>query len=265
MNQRVQGSTSEISSIEQWRLAIGDVQADRRNADDPGLGLYRAHYLRHGADFWGWQPGSAVQWFSDTYGLASGSRCLDLGAGTGKNAVELLRLGAGHVVAVEIDAIAVRILLDAVINLEGSGLVPEGRVSIQLDNALRYLEHTTEQFDVVVSYGLAHVFKDLGLQRTFVEGLMHTVAPGGHLILQTLTDRYPAPAIQPELEGVTVTDSFIEKNFPTTEWAVLYLNKDDIEHSHSGSDVQHRHGSIRSVLKRVPAVAMQTEDADETR
>jgi SAM-dependent methyltransferase len=216
----------------------------------PGAGLYRTHYLAHGADFWGFQPGAAVRWFLDRHDVL-GWRVLDAGAGTGKNALEFARRGAGRVVAVEIDSVATRELIAALCRLEISGLLPENLVAVCKDDLLTHLQQTREDYDCVVSYGVLHVFKERDLLAAAIDLIRTAVRPGGYLVLQSLTNKYPAPLCQPELDRIVVDEAGVKGMVPEPTWSIKRLDMADIDHSHVGADDHHRHGSIRVVARRM--------------
>lgn len=218
-----------------------------------GVGLYRHGYRQYGLDFWGTDVASEVRYFLDTVMSGrdmSGLTMIDIAAGTGKNVLEFARLGVSQALAVEIDSIGASHLLQAVIALEEAGLLPENRVSVVKDDAIRFLSSHTSSYDIVVCYGLLHVFKDPRQLDQVIDLLRKTVAPGGYLIVQAITDEYPPPVSQPELAGVIVNKETFDTGFPEGEWALIHTDNKDIEHSHAGADELHRHGSIRAVYRK---------------
>ncbi len=241
---------SGVFSRQQLVEAIQKAQA----GSGVGVGLYRNGYREFGIDFWGTNPASEVQYFLDRVippEEVQHLTLLDIAAGTGKNLFEFARLGISHAVAVEIDSIGTSHMLNALISLEEAGLLPENKVTIVKDDALRFLKQHTGQYNIVVCYGLLHVFKDPDQLKNAISLIQKTVAPGGYLILQAITDRYPAPAIQPELEGVIVNPRLLSAAFRENIWKVVHVNNADIVHSHAGSEENHRHGSIRLILRRI--------------
>jgi SAM-dependent methyltransferase len=214
-----------------------------------GRGLYRSHYLAHGSKFWGHQPGSAVRWFADHHDV-TGWSVLDIGAGTGKNTFEFARRGAARVVALEIDSIAIRELSASLARLEIAGLLPENVVALCKDDLLVALQQTDAVYDCVVSYGVLHVFKTPRLLRKAAALTQDAVRAGGYLILQSLTAKYPAPAGQPELEGVIVGEDAVRQMFREPAWNIEHVDTSDITHSHAEAGEFHRHGSIRVVARK---------------
>ncbi len=224
---------------------------DPKSGTGTGFGLYRNGYRMHGQDFWGMKPGSEVLRFLDMVTSIQWNACsvLEIGAGTGKNILEFVRQDAMRAVAVEIDSLAVSELLNILVRLEEAGLVPEGKLAIVKDDALNFLRHNKEQFDIVICYGFLHVFKKQDQLQEVIDLISGTVQNDGYLILQSLTDKYPAPLSQSELEGVIVTSEFVKQSFKPGIWNTLHWNEEDIVHSHAGSEKDHRHGSVRVIFK----------------
>jgi len=175
---------------------------------------------------------------------------LDLGAGTGKNLFEFVRQGVRRAVAVEIDAYASSALLAALARLEDAALVAEQVVEVHKTDARSYCEQVSERYDVVVCYGLLHVFKSQPALDDAAAAIGRCVAPGGHLIVQALTSKYPPPVSQPELEGVILSPEWSASAYAEPTWSADFLDESDIEHSHKGSEKNHRHGSVRAILRK---------------
>jgi len=222
------------------------------HTDSVGAGLYRQGYRKHGIDFWALEPGSAVRRFMETQAGRdwAASSVLDVGAGTGKNLLEFVRYGVGRAVGVEIDAYAVSALLHALAAIEDVFSVPEHVVEVLKADARSYLAHSAETFDVVICYGLLHVFKESEVLDEVAELLARRVAPGGTLIIQAITAKYPPPMSQPELSGIVLTTAWLRHAYREPDWSIDYVDETDIEHSHAGSEDNHRHGSVRAVFTR---------------
>jgi len=219
-----------------------------KNPIKKGKGLYRDGYREYGASFWGWEPASTIKlFFEKFYKVENPYTVLDLGAGTGKNSIECIRQNAKHVTSVEIDPIACKSILDAKIILEDNRFIQEDSLSILNMNAFSFLEGCTAKFDIVISYGFLHVIKDLDILIKTINDISLTVESDGYLIIQFLTDRYKAPKSQPELEGIIINrDIFLDA---IAHWECIYFNEDDIVHSHTNSEQEHKHGSFRIILK----------------
>lgn len=230
---------------------LRDVIEQPKNGVGTGIGLYRNGYRVHGKDFWGIQPGGEVRYFLNEIHDILWDTCsvLEIGAGTGKNIFEFVRYGVRRAVAVEIDSLAVAALLNILVSAEEAGLIPEGRLAVIKDDVLHFLGFNSERFDIVVSYGLLHVFKEKELLDRVFDLTLNAVKDDGYLIVQSLTDKYPAPVTQPELEGVIVTPELVRQSCAKRGLELIHWNEKDIIHSHAGSEEDHRHGSVRAIFK----------------
>jgi ribosomal protein L11 methyltransferase len=126
-----------------------------------------------------------------------GPALIDLGAGTGILSIAAAKLGAAPVLAVDIDADAVRVARANVARnqVDESVRVEQGSLADVL--AGRY---GLAQAPLVVANILAHVLVDF-----FTQGLVKTVTPGGLLILSGIL-RTQGPDIRARLgwQGLTV-------------------------------------------------------------
>ncbi|WP_276978729.1 class I SAM-dependent methyltransferase [Flavobacterium filum] len=219
------------------------------NNINSGLGLYRHFYKNFGSDFWGNEPAKIVRIFIEQNYDLSKSKVLDLGAGTGKNAFALAKKNAKKIIAIEIDSFASLNFLKSLTEMEESGLISEGKIDLYKCSAIDFLLYNTAQYDCIVAYGLLHVFKT----KEEVEKILFLISDhlliGGYLILQSLTNKYPAPISQVELEGTFITSEYLV-DFFREGWEVIYSDQEDIVHSHLNSDENHRHGSVRLLLKK---------------
>lgn len=212
----------------------------------PGIGLYRDGYISHGGDFWGREPASFVKLFSDRYSF-SGRRVLDLGAGTGRHSFFAMKNGAKSCTAIETDSAAVSCFSQSLVNLEESGEIREGQIVIIKGDVESWLEPTLqfESFDVIIMYGLAHVFE----QFSTVEKILSKISERtkGFLIFQSILDTYPAPESQPELIGKGWSAEQLMETFRKLKIEILAVDDTDIVHSHTNDDPTHRHGSLRVI------------------
>lgn len=223
------------------------------NQLSPGVGLYRNLYRSYGRATWDLKPAKAVRHFFNLCNPnLTNKTVLELGAGTGKNIIEFIRLGVARAVAVEIDSIAVQELMQIAVALEEAGFIQENLFAVYREDALNFLKHSTEQFDYLVAYGILHVFKNVTEQTQFISSIQRRVRIGGYIIIQSLTNKYPHPKSQPELDGLIVTDSTLHEYFGTpNSWEILHFDKTDIQHSHAGADEEHRHGSVRMIVRKL--------------
>ena len=95
-----------------------------------------------------------------------------------------------------------------------------------------------------------HVFKTKEEVEKILFLICEHLLIGGYLILQSLTNKYPAPISQVELEGTFITSEYLV-DFFREGWEVIYSDQEDIVHSHLNSDENHRHGSVRLLLKKI--------------
>lgn len=217
-----------------------------------GIGSYRGLYREFGRKTWEFTPAKTIKTFFEREDVNLTNKTVaEFGAGTGKNIIEFVRRGVARAVAVEIDSIAAAALLDTIVRLEESGHLHEGIIAVYKDDALRYLYSNSEKFDFVIAYGLLHVFENVVEQTKLVDQMCEKVKHGGYIILQSLTDKYPAPVSQPELQGISVKEDFFHNYFEPkkNKWEIRYFDNTDIHHSHAGSEEAHRHGSIRMICK----------------
>jgi SAM-dependent methyltransferase len=214
----------------------------------PGAGRYRHHYAEHGAAFWGDELAAGVRHFLTARPDLEGTRVLDLGAGTGRHSFEAARRDAGKVDAVEVDAVAGQLILDGALRLEQAGCIPEGVIRLHGVSAVDFLGDTRAEWDLIICYGLLHVLSQDDA-RSALRDLERAVKPGGTLILQFLTSKFPAPREQPELADIWITPAIAATVLNTGMWDVRWRDDTDIRHSHISSG-EHRHGSQRFIAGR---------------
>jgi ribosomal protein L11 methyltransferase len=123
--------------------------------------------------------------------LAPGATVLDLGTGTGILAIAAARLGAGHVLAVDTDAEAVRVARQ---NLALNDVANIVRVETGSLPQVRSGQWDIAQADLVVANILAHVIVGF-----FEHGLVQSMAPGGLLIVSGFL-RSQTPDIRARLQ-----------------------------------------------------------------
>ncbi len=214
----------------------------------PGAGRYRHHYAAHGAAFWGDDLAAAVDRFFAARPALDGLRVLDLGAGTGRHCFEAARRGAATVDAVEVDAVAGQAILEGSVRLEHAGTVPEGVIRLHVMNAVEYLRGACAGYDLIICYGMLHVLAEDDVARVLSDA-GRTLRPGGTLILQFLTNKFPVPPGQPELGDVWISPQYAARILDPQAWDVWWRDDTDISHSHISSG-DHQHGSQRFLADR---------------
>ena len=76
-------------------------------------------------------------------------------------------------------------------------------------NAVDYLRSTCAGYDLIICYGMLHVLSE-GDVASVLSGFEQALKTGGTLILQYLTNKFPAPRDQPELDHVWIAGCVIE-------------------------------------------------------
>ena len=137
--------------------------------------------------------------------LRSGDTVLDLGTGSGILAIAAAKLGAAWVLALDVDAEAVRAAGENVVT-NGVGDV----VRVEQGSLARGLE--IGPWDLVICNILASVIVKL-----FADGLAQTVAPGGALILSGILE-YQAEEVEQAAQGAGL--SVAERN-QSGEWVAM--------------------------------------------
>ncbi len=118
--------------------------------------------------------------------LAPGQRVVDLGCGSGILSIAAARLGAGEILALDIDPLAVEVTEE---NLRRNGVQDHVRPAVgTLADLLK--AQPPIQVDLVLANILAPV-----LEAMLDEGLAETVVPGGLLVLSGILD-HQAQALQ---------------------------------------------------------------------
>ncbi len=149
--------------------------------------------------------------------MAPGARVLDLGTGSGILAIAAARLGAGSVLALDVDAVAVEAARQNVAANGVAGIVTVGEGS---------LEAATGLFDFVVVNILAWVIVALA-----GEGLVERVRPGGLLVVAGLiAEQEAGVAAALAGRGAKVVNRRREK-----DWVALVAAVERVRHPPSGS------------------------------
>lgn len=137
----------------------------------------------------------------------AGQDMFDVGAGSGILSIAALKLGAGHVRAVDIDEVAVRVAQE---NFERNGV--SGRVETAVGSAS---SNGGRFWSLVVANILAHI-----LIRLMAE-LAAATAPGGHLLLSGMIAEQEADVrAAAEQQGLTIIQHYRQE-----DWVALLAQK----------------------------------------
>jgi len=126
-------------------------------------------------------------------GEVLGPRVLDIGCGTGDNAV-LLAMHGFHVTAFDFHPKAVELARKRVVaagELRGSVVVYEAD-ALRLDSAPAALAKAAP-FDTAIDSAVLHCIGDDATQERYIAALGPWVRPGGHFIVQAVSDENPDP------------------------------------------------------------------------
>ncbi len=123
--------------------------------------------------------------------IQSGTQVLDMGTGSGILAIAAAKLGAGRVLALDNDSVAVKIARDNIVINDVQGVVSILRGS---------LAEVSASYDLVVVNILAKVIVEM-LQ----EGLAERVCPGGKMIVAGIIDEQEQKVVEAmEQQGLTL-------------------------------------------------------------
>ena len=208
---------------------------------DAGKGQYDLEYSRHSC-FWGKAPAKYVRLVTRFLPNVIGKRALDLGAGEGKNAFFLEKLGF-EVTAVEISRFACRNFINRMIE-DG---VDDG-ISVILGNALTAPVGEEASYDLVVSYGLLHCLPDENAINLLVARMQALTKPGGLNIVSAFTNRLPVPDVQDYLSPTLVGEGYVPGLY--SSWTVLQYEDDTLVEAHPTSNIVHEHSLFRLIARR---------------
>lgn len=174
-----------------------------------------------------------------------GQRAIDLGAGEGDNAILLAERGY-RVDLVEVSPTAVARISSRIAELPASIRerlrVIHGPVGSPAPRA---------EFMLVVAYGLLHCFADAEHAAEIARYCVNCVAPGGTLILSTLTDEILPDHAHPELEQCYFPSvAAVRTWFGAFER--LREERETLDERHGDGPV-HRHSVLRAMYRRSSA------------
>lgn len=205
---------------------------------------YQVEYENTDGLFWDNKPAKYVQLFVEIIqNNLENWTVLDLGAGEGKNAVYLAKLG-GLVTAVDISPIA----------LSKFSLQPDyeyGKRNIKTVNCnVVDIELEDSQFDLVIAYGLFHCLSSHKKIEDFVKKVKKWTKKGGYFIGATFTDKIPPPDSQDYLS----LESFLPTGMLETffsDWKIIYTEEDIITETHPTNNIPHQHSITRVIAQKI--------------
>ena len=194
---------------------------------------------------WGRSYASDLLWSCREF-LPPAARVLDLGCGTGRNAVFLTRLGY-HVSAVDISQVAVRAL-------ESSAQSRGVAVSTECAD-IRDIDLPAGHFDMILIYGLLNSIDPFDWSAILHKVQLATKLGGINVV--TYFNRYSSVD---SVDGREVI-ALAEPDFALGEyggWAVIQHDSRCESHRH-GARPEHQHVTERLAIRKVAAVASQPE------
>lgn len=206
-----------------------------------GKGQYDEEY-RECPCFWGIDPAKFVRLLPTYATCRRDSRALDLGAGEGKNAFFLQSLGY-RVMAVEVSRFACRNFLDRMIREE-----IEDHICLICGDVRDVLRTASEQYDLVVAYGLLHCLPSEAEADELIAGMKRLTRVGGINIVSAFTDRLPIPKVQEYLSPTLFAEDFILRRYEN--WTILRHENDVLTETHPTSGVEHQHSLFRLLARR---------------
>lgn len=193
---------------------------------------------------WG-KYASDILWSSREF-LPPAARVLDLGCGTGRNAIFLARLGY-EVLAVDISQVAIR-------QLESSAR--SAGVAVRTECAdVRDIKLPANHFDMVLAYGVLNSI-DPQYWSAILGKMQVATKPGGVNVVTFFTRYSSADSV----DGSQVL-ALAEPNFALGEyrgWSVIKHDSRCESHQH-GTRPKHQHVTERLAIRKVAAIAAQRE------
>jgi ribosomal protein L11 methyltransferase len=148
-----------------------------------------------------------------------GDAVLDLGTGSGVLAIAAAKLGAAHILATDIDPVAVAVAKE---NLTANGLPPGDAAAAPVQVRLGSVPaESAGRFDLIVANILAEVLAGLFDSRYDNPPLAEPLAPGGHLILAGIIEERAGLVVEAATRhGLMLLDRRQE-----SDWVALVARK----------------------------------------
>jgi len=189
--------------------------------------------------FWGKKPGTLVTALASEIKDRTHLSVLDVGCGEGKNAVYLASLGC-RVRALDISEFA----------LENAKTAWNGTSSVSWEiGDVRELQLNTNEYDVVVAYGLLHCLNTVEEIDSTVQRFQLATRSGGYNIVCAFNLRYQELHAHPGLNPCLVAHEHYLALYEG--WQLILATDSDLIESHPHNLIEHRH-SLTRILARKP-------------
>lgn len=168
-----------------------------------------------------------------------GFRVLDVGCGEGKNAIFLSEMGA------RVDAFDVS---DIAIEHARTLAASKGVTDVNLSVADIRDFTSTDQYDIVIAYGLFHCLRDKTEVEQVCERLKSAVRTGGLFVLCAFNDRFQDLSAHPGFQPTTLPHDEYRQFFKC--WALLECSDTDLVEVHPHNKIQHTHSMTRILARK---------------
>jgi tellurite methyltransferase len=207
--------------------------------ESKGIGQYDLEYMASPCA-WGKEPAKFVQRIP--HYITSGT-VLDLGAGEGKNAIYLAKMGF-KVTAVEISLYATRNFINWLIE---DGKQFNNNIMLVQANVLEF--KFSQQYDIIIAYGLLHSLPSKQDAQNIVYQMKTNTKPGGLNIICTFTDMVPMPEAQSYLEPIFFKPDELRDNL-YSDWEILEYEHGKIKEKHPSNNIEHEHSLCRLITQK---------------
>jgi tellurite methyltransferase len=187
--------------------------------------------------FWGTAPGSLVAEYLRRYPIGSSAHVLDLGCGEGKNAAAFTEAGYS-VDAVDCSALAL-----------ANGRKKFCRLDIRWIQAdARQVRLPTQEYDVVISYGLFHCLQTLEEISLLMEKTKNATKKGGHHLVCVFNDRSQDLAGHPGFAPTLAPHEWYVRKY--AGWEIISATDTILKERHPHNNILHHHSLTRLFARR---------------